>query len=87
MNPTLRAVLNSMKAEPENWAVTHFTFINMRTNTEVWTANGFWFYGLYRPKEVKWSFIEKILFHRAMNRWHRAVDYSGLTPTAIGEQK
>jgi hypothetical protein len=78
MNKSLQAVLESMEREPENWVRARFTFANLRTRTEVWTANGFWFYGLYRPKEVTWSFADKWRFGRALKRWDAARDYTGL---------
>ncbi len=65
----IRPVLWSLRNRPQDWQQDEFALLHKPSKHEFWTANGFWFYALYRAHcsctrsgYGSFSFIQKIQF-------------------------
>lgn len=59
--------LDKMLDNPQNWIKNKtYTIIYKSTGLSLWMANGFWFFGIYKPYEVDFSFLLKLAL------WHKA---------------
>lgn len=72
----IRPVLWSLRNRPEEWQQTEFTLLHKPSRHEFWTANGFFFYALYRADGCSctrarggaFSLIQKFQFGAARRR-------------------
>ena len=59
-------LMNDMRCSRDEWMVGEFCF--KKNGFEVWTANGFLYYGIYKPEKIRFSFIQKVRFSRAFKK-------------------
>ena len=59
-------IIESIYIHPENWTNSIFTFTH-KDGTEIWVANGVFFYNLY--PEGAWGILQKIKFYKAYKWW------------------
>jgi hypothetical protein len=65
----IQGLLDAMRDRPETFEANIHTFKDTKSGAEYWVCNGFWFYGMYRPSEYSFNFVDKWRFDRALKRW------------------
>lgn len=69
----IKPLLDALRDRPLDFYKDLYTFKDRKTNAEYWIANGFWFYGLHRPAEFTFSFLDKLRFSKALREWGKRV--------------
>ena len=65
-------LIKDMQERPNDFCCDVFYMTDCKTNLVYWIANGFWFYQIHRPYNLDFGLIDKIKFHRALNKWKNA---------------
>ncbi len=65
----IQGLLDALGDRPNDFKEGRYTLRDTATNAEYWISNGFWFYGMNSPAHYRFSFIDKIRFSRALNKW------------------
>lgn len=66
------AICESMGDDPLSWRQGNFRLIHL-SGVELWTANGFWYYGLEAPRELRFGVLGKLRFSRALGKWRETM--------------
>lgn len=61
--------IQAMQERPLDFVMDEFTLTDRATGIKYWIANGFWFYGMYRPNEFNFTLLGQWKFARALNQW------------------
>ena len=61
-------LINEMLRSPEDFTQTPY-LLRKKNGVSIWIASGFWFYGVCDPIEIKFSFFERLKFHKAYKKW------------------
>lgn len=65
-------LLFEMRERPQDFAVGECCFKHAPSRQEFWVASGFWFYSMYEPHKIKFTFADKVRFSFAFRRYRRA---------------
>lgn len=68
-------IYDSLMSEPHNWLdYDDYTIKHLRTNIEVWIANGWMYVSIYRPQRITFNIYWKLKIWKAYKtRWRRLV--------------
>lgn len=72
---TFNTLMDSIQENPRNWGYPdeeRYTIKHV-SGFEIWVSNGIVAYKIYRPVEMKFSFLQKWYFHRVYKAWFREV--------------
>lgn len=62
----IQPLLDRMKSNPEEFEITEYVFRHKPTKVEFWIANGFAYFGLYKPTEIRFTLDDKYRFRDAL---------------------
>ena len=70
-------IIKSLKESPKSWKRDKYTLwkadgLEYRHGADclvIWVSNGFWFYGVYKPEEICFTFWDKIRFYLVFKWW------------------
>lgn len=72
MKPWVAEVIQELQINPGQWTEDSYKLFH-RNGVAVWTANGFHFLALYKPRAIAPGFLGKIPLWWAIKNWRRQV--------------
>ena len=74
-----KAIVLSIQKHPEEWEYqddSKFCISHIKSELIIWIANGFFFYKIYKPEKISFSFWQKIEFHFSFKKWCKIVKFN-----------
>ena len=65
-NKTFKNIIKSIIDRPEDFIVDDYSLTDTKHKISYWIANGFWFYSIWKPAKVPFTFLQKIKFASAV---------------------